>query len=225
MMRALIIAGGAPISSALLNRLIQMCDMVICADSGAELARKEGVNPQFIIGDLDSISDDTLEFYQENDDTAIIRVPEQETTDLEKAVNLALSNNAGEIIITAAGGSRTDHYLYTIGLLHKFRGRAKMMIIDDFDCIELRCESFELNCNIGDRNSLIPWNGKVFNVITEGLQYPLENEDLIPGERESISNRAVSVRISVVFDEGELLLIRESSSVLRNSGFRLWAIG
>ena len=210
-MKYLIIAGGEAVQPDLLLRLSKQADRIICADSGAEIARRNNIVPNAIIGDFDSLSEGTITYFKRNEMMEVIEAYEQENTDLEKALILCLSRDAAEIIITCATGLRNDHLLHNIGLLMKYQDRAELSIIDDTDKLQIKSESFEMECSPGERISLIPWGGIVKNVTTKGLSYPIYGDDLIPGRFESISNEAEGDSFSVNFDSGIIVLIRQIS--------------
>lgn len=207
-MRFLIIAGAEPVETELLLALSRRADRIVCADAGAEVARRHDLMPDAIVGDFDSVSEGTLTFFKKNELMEIVEAYDQDTTDLEKAIILALDRGASEITITCATGDRNDHYLHNFGLLVKYHGRAAISIIDNDDVITLKTESFEEKCAPGEGVSLIPWGGKVGKVVTTGLKYPLYNEDLATGGRESVSNETLGDVFTVDFDSGMLLLIR-----------------
>jgi thiamine pyrophosphokinase len=209
-MRFLIIAGGAPVKSELLKELSAISEKIICADQGAETARRNNITPDAIIGDFDSVSEGTLALYKKTVLTDIVESYNQDMTDLEKSILLALEQGATEIDITCATGKQNDHFLHSLGLLAKYNSNARLAIIGDEDVITLNTTPFHSDCHPGERISLIPWGGKVQNVSTAGLKYALNREDLIPGLKESISNETLEEHFSVEFDSGMLLLIREN---------------
>jgi thiamine pyrophosphokinase len=209
-MKILIISGSAHVSAKTLKKLARWADKIICADSGGETARNEGIAPDAIIGDFDSISPDTLDYFRNMGGTELINLKEQESTDIEKAINLALQWGTREIRITGVSGRRNDHFLHTLGLLLRFKDQAEIILVDDDDIISLKCESFSETCHPGERVSLIPWGGTMHQVSTTGLKYPLIEENLIPGYRESISNETTGDDFQVRFKGGMIMLFREA---------------
>ena len=89
---AVIVGDGEPPSRDLLYTALQAEDnsQLLCADGGANVAVKFGFLPDCIIGDLDSIHDETKKAVTSD---KLINVTEQDTTDLEKV--LAYAENAG----------------------------------------------------------------------------------------------------------------------------------
>src|SRR5277367_6590431 len=83
---------------------------VIALDGAAETLKKFKIIPKIIIGDLDSISPKTLKFFAQQQ-VAIIKDSDQNSTDLDKGIRHALSLGAEEIIISNALGGRIDHTL------------------------------------------------------------------------------------------------------------------
>lgn len=215
MKRILIIGGGAPANPTIMRKLDVWANIIICADAGADTARRLDLYPIAVIGDFDSISKETLNYYNKQEGISLINIREQETTDMEKAIVFTLSSGkAGDIIIAGAGGSRSDHFLHTLGLMYKYRNRARIRIIDGENMISLKQSSFREGCRVGERISLIPFGGEVANVGTIGLKYPIQGQDLSPGKFESISNEATRESISVNYDSGNLLFFREAGTAL-----------
>ncbi|MBC8277146.1 MAG: thiamine diphosphokinase [FCB group bacterium] len=211
MKKILIIGAGAPADVIVLRKLQQWADTIICADGGADAAKKAGILPHVVIGDFDSISSENLDYYNQNKDVTLVNIREQETTDMEKAIIFTLSiGSIADIIIIGAGGSRTDHFLHTIGLMFKYRDKARIRIIEGENFISLKTKSFRDKCRIGETISLIPYGGQVNNVGTVGLKFPVQGENFIPGLKESISNQASQDNISVNFDGGNLLYYRNA---------------
>jgi len=206
----LIIAGGKPLEGDFIRHLPNGVDKIICVDSGAEIARRADLTPNSIIGDMDSISEGTLAYFKRMELMEVIVDREQETTDLEKALVLAIDQGATKIIMACATGNRMDQFLHNIGLMSKFHDQADIILIDDYDVAVLKKESFTEKCIPGERISLIPWNGKVTEVYTSGLKYEIAKRDLETGIMESISNEVSGDNFTVKFKSGIIILIRSS---------------
>ena len=84
---------------------------IIAADSGYDTAKKLGVIPHLLVGDMDSIS-------EVPSDVEIYRVKaEKDDTDTMLAISIARSRGADEIILVGGGGGRLDHLLSNIFML------------------------------------------------------------------------------------------------------------
>ena len=104
-----IIADGEKVNN--IRRILKDADIIIAADGGANLCKLQKVKPDYIIGDLDSITYENMEFFS---DSKFIEITEQENTDLQKALNYALSLNPTKIKIISSFGKRADHTLGNI---------------------------------------------------------------------------------------------------------------
>ena len=61
-MRVAVFAGGPGIDTDRVSSIASSCDIVIAADSGADVAAACGIMPSKVVGDMDSIDPDTMEF-------------------------------------------------------------------------------------------------------------------------------------------------------------------
>ena len=61
-------------------------DFIIAADSGAEYAASLGLKPDLLIGDMDSVSKETLEALENAGSMVNEFEPEKDTTDFELAL-------------------------------------------------------------------------------------------------------------------------------------------
>ena len=96
--RALIIANGEPPKKSLLQALVKEVQLVVCADGGANTALKLGVTPHAIVGDMDSIHTETFVKFHK---VPGYEDPDQESTDLEKAIAWTIKQKFDHITVTA----------------------------------------------------------------------------------------------------------------------------
>ena len=61
-MRIAVITGGPIPDDA--SVIVSCCDKVICADSGVDFCLKHGIVPDTVYGDLDSISEEGIDFVE-----------------------------------------------------------------------------------------------------------------------------------------------------------------
>lgn len=83
--RALVICNGEVLSKKAMAPLLREKPFIVCADGGANKARKLGIRPDVIIGDLDSISSGTRKFFS---DVTTIEVKSQYSTGSGKGPRL-----------------------------------------------------------------------------------------------------------------------------------------
>ena len=184
--------------------LLKDAGIIICADGGANNAKKIGVTPNYIIGDLDSASKSSIELFK--DKSKIIKDDNQDNTDLEKALSLAEKLIPSEILIMAAIGDRIDHTLANIMCLTKINSDIKAQIIDDKNIIELVENSANISGDKNDIISIVPITD-ISNLCYTGLKWNVENLDTNIGWF-GISNRLEEKNANISFSNGKILLIR-----------------
>ena len=200
-MNAVILCDGEVPESSVLRNEIAKCDFFITADGGANTALKLNLNPDIIIGDMDSYS-------PTGDERAeIIHDIDQETTDLEKALNYAEKKEVTDIIVFGATGKRLDHTLKNLSVLKQFHSAFNTLFFKDkYSVIFLIKSPFTKKFPIGTSLSLFPLSGRVDGITTKGLQYPLNDEFLENGVRDGTSNKTVGKKVEIEFKNGDLLL-------------------
>jgi thiamine pyrophosphokinase len=154
-------------------------------------------------GDIEDNGERLKEF-----DFEIIHDSDQETNDLEKALNLALERGSTEVVILGATGIRLDHTLKNLSVLLQFNDRFQNIIFRDASCeIRILPRDFTMETHPGQIFSLFPLSGRVDGITTEGLRYALNNESLENGVRDGSSNEANGKRVRISHKNGDLLLI------------------
>lgn len=195
----LILAGGAASPKEAQEAAVG-ADFILAADGGLSLARRAGLAVDLLIGDLDSI------FGELPPHVPVLRVPkEKDATDLELALDQALSLGAQKIIVVGAFGVRLDHTLANANLLERydvpivlFYGDARLYLV---------ATSLEIQAQPGDIVSLLPLSSMVRGIFTWGLRYALVDGVLSRASTRGVSNEVVATPCGVRVREGKLLLI------------------
>lgn len=180
---------------------------IICADRGADHGRKAGIMPNIIIGDFDSISKSTLDFFRRKK-TILLKITEQETTDLEKSLMYIIANGLDNVKIFGAFGSRPDHTLNNFSVLKRYSTVLDIRVYDEMFETFFINRKIEFEYRKGHTVSLIPMPF-ASGITTKGLMYPLNNESLELGIREGALNKSTRNSVSVEFKKGDLLLFKK----------------
>ena len=115
MKKCIILANGKPPHKNVIEFLKEKgYNTLICADGGANSARKLNIVPDYIIGDLDSIGESTLKYYSGK--SVIKKINRQDDTDVEKCLKFAIGKNAAEAVLVGVTGDRLDHTFCTLEL-------------------------------------------------------------------------------------------------------------
>lgn len=200
-MKSIILCNGTPPSDGLLKRTLAWADLFIAADGGGNTARRRGVIPDVVIGDLDSFQP------REGDAFEVIEDTGQETNDLEKALEYARNNDIAEMVVLGATGERLDQTLKNLSVLKQFNDHFEHLVFsDDFGETRLLPKSFEDTFPKGTLVSLFPLSGSVTGITTQGLKFALENETLENGVRDGSSNEVVGSPVRISHERGDLIM-------------------
>ena len=203
MKRVLILANGEAPSRELFNFHYRHCKFFVCADGGANTAANFNTKPDVIIGDLDSTRYATFRKFSTSQ---IFRIPEQNSTDLEKALHFCIQLGFADITVLGATGGRLDHALVNLSAIAKFSDRASIFAYDNqgkFQVVKKKCI---IQLPIGTTLSLLPLT-KCSGITTTGLKWNLRNESLQLGIRESLSNVTTKKNIIVQVKSGILVMM------------------
>jgi len=204
--------GELPKPKALAKKLGR-ADFLIAVDGGLNHMIALNLEPDLIIGDLDSIDEDTLQLYRDKK-TEIQKFPiDKDQNDLELAIQTAIGMNPQTIWIVAALGNRIDQTLANIFLLTRddLRG-IDTHLVDGKRDVFLIQENAILSGEPGQLVSLVPINGPVEGITTEGLKYPLNNGTLYPDQTRGISNRLIDSNARITIKNGLLLCIHKTTT-------------
>ena len=198
MTRAIIFVNGNLSDLSQAKITITKDDCLIAADGGVQHILKLGLTPQIIIGDFDStplILRKKLTKIRKgliNQTPTLIKYPrKKDKTDFELVIDYCLGKKLQEIIIFGVLGDRIDHLMANIFLLAKIQTEnpaIKIKVIEGKKEIFILNKEIVINGKIGDEISIIPVGEKLEDILTDGLEYQLNNESLLFGSTRGISN-------------------------------------
>lgn len=198
-MRAVIIGNGSIYDYGYIKRYIKDGDFIICADGGARHAKAMDLTADVLIGDFDSIP------YDAENAAKVIEYPtRKDFTDGELCVNYAVEHGFSDVLLIGMTGSRLDHTINNIFLLFKCKCGC---LIDEYNEIFAFSDRLEINRRKGKTLSIIPVYGDMEGVVTDGLEYPLNNETLYFGQARGNSNVVISDSVLITAKKGRGIVI------------------
>jgi thiamine pyrophosphokinase len=203
---ALIIANGASCSFDLLGQLLEWSPIVVVLDNAIDRVLQLDIKVDVLLGDFDNDFDP--EIYKEKQyPLEIVHTPNQDKTDLEKALDYLIEKGHKAVNIVWATGKRADHTLTNITNIVSYRNKIKIVMLDDNSKIFLLPNKFEKWYTANTPISLIPV-GKVTGITCQNLFYPLQNDELTLGYRSGNSNHVSQDGIvTITHESGDLLLM------------------
>ena len=204
---AIVFAGNGRVEAAVRARLPQPAD-VIAADSGLTVASALGLAVDHLVGDLDSVDPAAVEAAEAGGTTVDRQPAEKNATDLELALDAALTRGARQVAVVDAGGDRLDHLLANVLLLASaafagtaiegFCGTARVAVARGGE------DTQTITGEPGSLVTLLPVGGAARGIVTDGLR----GEELEPGTTRGVSNELLGDRGSVRLSDGTLLVVQ-----------------
>lgn len=186
---------------------------IACADGGANFARRNDIMPDYIIGDLDSIANENLEYFK--DRTKIIRYSRQNDSDVEKALKYLKKNGYSDVVILAGTGDRLDHTIGMLSIVLKFSNELTITLVHEKNYLRVISGEYEFYSSKGEIISLYGFDAKTL-ITTFGLKYKLKNEALQFGCREGTSNVATGSKVKLEVNGGKIFVIRELKAIFND---------
>src|SRR5581483_11586233 len=205
----LIVAGEAP-GLERAREVALDAKLVVAADRGAEYALAWGLRCDAIVGDLDSIAKETLEYFDAMG-TEIVRMIDQDRNDFEKSLAWLLLRFTGEVRILGMTGRRTDHTLANFSVMLRYADEFERLVAfeetaEHWFLTEARSDC-EIECPTKTTISLTPF-GIAEGITTENLRYLLDRNTLEFGIREGLSNVSIGNPVRISIERGALLVSR-----------------
>lgn len=206
--KILIITGGYVDEEFVKSLLLQEeYSIIIAADRGLLTVDRLKLEPDYILGDFDSVPRGVLLKYKDKAIPIETFPTMKDKTDTHIAFEKALELNPSLVDLVGATGTRLDHTLSNMDLLMLALDKGVCARILDFNNkIYLKRKSFIVNKRDqhGDFISLLSFSLQVKGLRLEGFKYPLDGITLKAGSSLGVSNELISEEGRVEFDEGIL---------------------
>jgi len=171
--KAVILANGEFPKGKEALKILNDDNFLICCDGAINNLLKTDIRPNLIIGDLDSINDKLKVKFAD----ILIKIADQNTNDLTKAINWCVSNNIDDVIIVGATGKREDHTIANISLLVKYIDLLNVKIVTDYGVFTPITKTTKFKSERGQQVSIFSIDNRL-QISSENLKYPLQNLQL-----------------------------------------------
>lgn len=203
-LHAWVVAGGEPPESALLEELVPP-QLVLAADSGADIALGLGLRVDVVVGDFDSVTPAGAAAAREQ-----CRFPtDKDATDLALALAEARDRGAESLSVVGGSGGRLDHLLANVAVLagdelasvrvDALMGSARLWVVR---------RAGTIRGPVGGLVTLLARGGPAVGVRTRGLRWALVGETLEAGSSRGVSNVFAAPEATVSLESGLILAIR-----------------
>ena len=202
-MKVVIVLGGDSPASVLMEWRVKRADFSIAADGGMHAFVASGLEPDLLIGDMDS-------FVAKADGPACetVRIESQDQTDFQKALARPEPQGADEVVILGGIGGRSDHFLNNLQIAASLPATTSVVFDSDTEIIHRVTPERPLACQgmDGQTISVIPM-GDCGGVRANGLGWPLEGVAMGVGKQLSQSNFAEADEVAISLESGILYAV------------------
>lgn len=165
-----ILADGTFPTHPIPKEYIKNARRVICCDGSAQNLLIAGIEPEAIVGDMDSLSEELKYRFADR----IFTDKNQDTNDLTKVVEWCNTRNYNDIVIVGATGKREDHTLGNISLLTEYASFMNVIMVTDTGIFKPILKSSVIDVFPGQQVSIFSIDPET-EVTTFGLKYPLSS--------------------------------------------------
>ena len=203
-MNNIAIVGGGVLEKSFIKE-IRSAQYVIGVDRGAYWLIVNKITPDIAIGDFDSVSLQELKEIKKRVKTIKKYPPEKDATDMELAVDHAVSLHPKEVIIYGAIGTRVDH---TMGNIHLLERLHEAGVIRDSNN-EVRIISGRTTVKKDARYLYISFLSitETVEVTLSGFFYDVTRTSIRRGQTLGISNEICEDEATINIHSGKALVI------------------
>lgn len=192
---AVTLVGGAGCRPEDLAAALEAAPRIVAADSGAATVLEAGLEPELVVGDMDSL-DPAL---RRRLGDRVHEIAEQDSTDFDKVLRTV---EAPLMIGVGFLGVRLDHGLAAMAAL--VRSPRRCVLVAQHDVVFAAEGEVALDLEPGTRVSLFPLVAVTGR--SEGLVWPIDGLDFAPDRRTGTSNEARG-RVRMEFDRRGMLVL------------------
>ena len=214
-MRAAIFLNGSPDSSSLLRRVAGGADLIFAADGGARYALEAGIVPDLVVGDMDSLGEEQAREVERRGASLERHPVRKDEMDGQLAVLAARERGASVADLLCAVGGRLGALFAVphILLAAERIGLRSTVVADQGRIFVIAAGSRTLRGDPRDSVSIFPLSGPATGITLEGMEYPLENATLEPGDTLGFHNELIGGEATVSVEGGALLVVQETDLV------------
>ena len=202
MSKVLIIGNAKQKYLAKWQQLIQSADTIIACDGAISDCYAHDIAVNFLIGDLDSITKQDLA-KAEQDNIQIIKVDEQQSNDLSKALKFCQDLAAIKIDIIGVDGGKSDHQMANYFALLEHQLPVTLHLNDAVVIAISKSNPLHYKSSPGVSFSLFSI-GQAAKVTIKGAKWELNNHDMEPSTM-GLHNSTSQNELSIQCENGSLL--------------------
>jgi len=218
----IVVTGGEGPEPQTLGRIfadLEAGALIVAADSGLRLAEAAGLEPHWIVGDMDSLGCDgsgESRLARYPGERVVRHAADKDQSDTELALSLLWEKGCAEAWVIGGGGGRIDHLFGIRDLFERERfPRRWITAAEDMRCIE-GGDTANQRLAAGNLVSVFPLGGGPWKAESRGLKWPLGSVRWERGKY-SLSNEAAGEHVAISAVQGRFLVIFPENSKIVSS--------
>ncbi len=182
----------------------QAGDWLICADGGWDAAVRQGLRPELVVGDFDSMPQSHVQGAE------VMKLPvHKDDTDMVVCLREGRKRGYREFVLAGCIGGRFDHAISNLQCLADcaLRGESAWMCDQQNRVTVLVPGEYQLERIPGRKLSLLAYTEQVTGVSLTGTLWPLESAALSSRYPLGCSNEITAEQATLRFEEGLLMVM------------------
>ncbi len=189
-------------------------DEIIALDGAVNKLSVSAIIPDYIVGDMDAAPQEIVESLVAQG-SHVIKVDDQNSTDMDKGINYAGELGATRIDIVNALSGRMDHTLYNVRILKKYYSNKRRIIIHEQDELLEYYADCELKVEGKIDSPLAIMSAPDVTVDSKGLKYDMDGLKLVYGARESSCNSLAAQHAEIRLRGGAIIIYDKTTSLVK----------
>ncbi|WBL24347.1 thiamine diphosphokinase [Zunongwangia sp. HGR-M22] len=177
---------------------------IYCTDGAYQKLTALKIQPDVVSGDFDSVDREAIA-----SSVTVLETPDQNATDFEKILKIIIEEGYKSVAVYGCSGLEQDHFLGNLNSMLKHKDEIEIRCFDDFGFYFFAEKNIEIIDFQDEIISLFPFP-EAKNIYSEGVKYPLHDEDLSITTRIGTRNTITESTARIRFKSGNLLVFVQS---------------
>lgn len=198
-----VLTGGSAPPRSVVTRFLEGAERIVAADSGLDLALSYAVDPDLVVGDMDSVRR-TEELDRFKPEQVIRFSQEKDETDTEIALRTLFEAGIDRTVVVGGGGGRLDHLIAILSIFDREKHPA--LWVTDTSFVQSIEKSGRLEKCEGKQVSFFPVGDSMCTMESTGLRWSLDGLSWRRGDI-GVSNMITESVMTVRMKTGRLILV------------------
>jgi thiamine pyrophosphokinase len=184
-------------------QFLLLAQTIVCCDGALDKLLHIGIQPDIVIGDCDSLSDEAWATFKD----IIIEDLDEECNDLQKALKYCKRMHYEHIAVLGASGLRDDHQLANLSILNMYAEQMDLIMVSNYGLFSFIDKDTIFASIPKQEVSVFSFDGQA-EFTFSGLQYPVHQRRFAQLWEGSL-NKALGDSFTIAIKNGRGVVFRE----------------